>query len=74
MLFSVIYHRRLLVDDEAMKQVHRLFMAWEPPPDFSIRFHYVFASGGRDLAVVEAPDASLIREATAPFTRALDLR
>jgi hypothetical protein len=43
-------------------------MAWEPPQGLSIRYHYVYAGGGRGVAIVYAQDTWSLRTATAPFT------
>jgi len=72
MLFAVMYSQRAAANEEEMRIVYRRFMSWEPPERLSIRFHYVYAAGGRGLAVVDAPEAGLIREATVPFCGALD--
>jgi hypothetical protein len=68
MLFAILYARRPGVTDGEMRRGQKLFMAWEPPHGLTIRFHYIFARGGRGLAIVDAADAGLIREATAPFS------
>jgi len=72
MLFAVVYSRRDGATEADVRRIYQLFLAWEPPEGLSIRFHYIYASGGRGLAVVDAPDPGLIREATSPFSGVLE--
>jgi len=64
MLFAFIY--RFTVGEAEQRRLRDRFMRWTPPPTLDVKFHYAFASGG-GVAVAQAPDAGVIREALAPF-------
>lgn len=71
LLFAVLYSWRPSAGEDDIREIRERFIAWNPPTGLEVNAHYHYARGG-GLAVVETTNASILFEALAPFTKALD--
>lgn len=73
MLFAVTWTERG-ASEEGQKRLLQLFTNWKPPAGLEFKGFYDFADGSGGIAIVEAPSAAAVLEATGPFTPYLEFR
>ena len=67
MLFAVRYSRRPIVDDEGMRRLIAIFLAWTPATSVEVYRHYHYARGGAGLVLLDVASAAALYQALTTF-------
>lgn len=73
MQFAVFYTYRA-ASEATIKRLNQLFGRWQPPKDYEIKAHYVFADGTGGLTLVKTGSEAAMYAAIIPWGAFVEFR